>query len=339
MNEASVIGIDIAKSVFQLHGVDKTGHPVLRKQVKRANLMELVANLPQCLIAMEACGGSNHWAREFRKHGHEVRLIAPQFVKPYVKSNKNDANDAEAIAEAATKVNMRFVPIKEAWQQDIQCIHRVRQRLVRTRVTITNELHSLLLEYGVALPRSESQFFKGLALILDPASERLSASTKEVVSILVEEFEEIAAKISICERKLKSVARVNPLCQRLQTIPGVGLMTSTAVVAAAADPKLFKNGRQFSAWLGLVPKQHSSGGKSVLLGISKRGDSYIRSLLIHGGRAVLHAAKKKNDPLSKWLLEKERTRGANKTAVALANKNARVIWALMSSGEEYRAAA
>jgi transposase len=339
MKEISVIGIDLAKEVFQLHGADRQGKPVLKKKISsRAKLLEFVANLQPCLIGMEACSGASFWAREFLKHGHEVKLMAGQFVKPYVKSNKNDAADAEAIAEAVVRPNMRFVPIKHTWQQDLQMLHRIRQRLVRNRTAVINELHGLLLEYGIALPRSKSRILKELALLLAPESEKLSQDAKICFEVLVDELKALEIRVEQCSEKIERFAAAHEVCQRIQKIPGVGVMTSTAVIAAVGDPKLFKNGRQFSAWLGLVPRQSSSGGKSVLLGISKRGDPYIRSLLVHGGRSVLRVAHLKTDRVSQWALRKAGERGQNRAVVAVANKNARIIWSLMSSGKEYQSA-
>jgi transposase len=339
MKEISVLGIDLAKNVFQLHGNDSNGRAVLKKQLKREKLLSFIANIPPCVIAMEACSSANYWAREFQKLGHTAKLIAPQFVKPFVKSNKNDQADAEAIAEAASRPNMRFVPVKQTWQQDIQCIHRIRQRLVRGRVAAINELHGLLMEYGIALPKSEARFFEELASVLAPESEKLSADVKQTFALLLDELNATDERIERLNKKIVLISKTNEICKRLQTIPGVGPKTATAVLASVADATVFKNGRQFSAWLGLVPRQSSSGGKDLLLGISKRGDVYLRCLLVHGARSVIRTADTKKDRLSQWALEKEKTRGTNRAIVAVANKNARIIWSLMKSGETYKSKA
>lgn len=337
MNKITVLGIDLAKDIFQLHGVDQYGKTVLKKQIKRARLTEFVSQLSPCIIGMEACGGANFWAREFGKLGHEIRIVAAQFVRPFVKSNKNDAADAEAIAEAVIRPNMRFVAPKQVWQQDIQTLHRTRQLLVRSRVAVINSIHGLSMEYGVFLPRTEAKMRRELADALSSESERFTVFTKQTLGIFADQLKVIDEKIKDCNLRLEQVSEQNETCKKLLTIPGVGVMTATAAVAAIGDPKNFKNGRQFSAWLGLVPRQCSSGGKNVLLGISKRGDGYLRCLLIHGSRAVLNYAKikAKTDYLNVWALKKEKTRGKNRAIVALANKNARIIWAIMSSGKPY----
>jgi transposase len=338
MNTISVLGIDLAKRVFQLHGVDDRGKAVLKKTVKRQDLLGFIANLPPCLIGMESCGGASFWAREFQRHGHTVKLIAPQFVKPYVKSNKNDAADAEAIAEAVTRPSMRFVAIKQVVHQDIQSLHRIRSRLLQQRTAVINEIHGLLHEYGIILPLFRDKIPLKLAELLEYESGELTQDAKENFQILVDELKSTNERVKACDRKIQKIINKNEVCQRLSEIPGVGPLTATAVVASVPDAKVFKNGRQFAAFLGLVPRQNSSGGKSVLLGISKRGDTYLRTLLVHGGRSVLLHATGKTDHLSLWALNKKETRGHNRAAVALANKRARVIWAMMATGESYKAA-
>jgi transposase len=334
--EISVLGIDLAKSVFQLHGVDLKGKNVLRKRLSRGQLLAFVANLPNCLIGMEACGGAHYWARELRKLGHRVKLISPQFVKPYVKSNKNDAADAEAICEAVTRPHMRFVSIKEVDQQDLQNLHRVRERLVKARTALSNEIRGLLHEYGIVLPQKMGQLRKGLPVALSQSEDRLSALSQEVFRNLQKELQDLDEKISFYDYKIHAVHESHPVCQRLAEIPGVGPLSSTALVAAIGNPQAFKNGRELSAWLGLVPKQHSSGGKDQLLGISKRGDVYLRKLLIHGARATLRWARLKSDARSQWINRLVERRGANRAAVALANKNARIVWVLMARQERYQ---
>jgi transposase len=335
MKEVTVLGIDLAKAVFQIHGNDSRGKALFNRKVSRSKLLEFVANTPPCIIGMEACGGAHHWAREFEKLGHKVHLMAPQFVK----SNKNDKADAEAIAEAVTRPNMRFVSVKRIEQQNIQAIHRVRQSRVKARTALINECHGLLLEYGVVLKRASKAFFQDLAELVGPESEALTADMKELVAGMIEELHQLDAYITKADAKLRQIAHQNEDCRRIYEIPGIGVITATAIIAAVPDPKTFKNGREFSAWLGLVPRQNSSGGRNVLLGISKRGDSYLRTLLVHGGRSVIRLADQRTDRLSRWAAEKQRTRGTNRAIVAVANKNARIIWAVLAKKEEYRHAA
>jgi len=334
--EISVLGIDLAKSVFQLHGVNVKGKMVFKKRLSRNQLLTFVSNLPVCLIGMEACGGAHYWAREFRKLGHEVKLVSPQFVKPYVKSNKNDAADAEAICEAVTRPHMRFVSIKEVEQQDLQNIHRVRERLVKARTALVNEIRGLLQEYGIVLPKKIEELRKGLPGVLSHSEDRLSPLSLEVFYHLQKEFRDLDEKISFYDEKIQAIHKSHPICQRLAEIPGVGPLSSTALIASVGNPQAFRNGRELSAWLGLVPRQHSSGGKNQLLGISKRGDVYLRKLMIHGARSTLRWAKMKSDPRSQWVNQLVERRGMNRAAVALANKNARIVWALMARQEKYK---
>lgn len=332
----NVLGIDLAKSVFQLHGVDKNHHAVLRKKLSRTQLPIFIVTLPPCLIVMESCIGAHAWARKFQKFGHQVKLIAPEFVRPFVKSNKNDAADAEAIVEAAIRPNMRFVSINTVDQQDIQVIHRVRERLVRQKVALMNQIRGLILEYGIAFPKGKSSLEKNLPALISSEQNELTAMSKVLFTELLGELRLIQKKLAEYDRKIEAIHKAHPVCQRLATIPGVGPLTATALVASIGDPKLFKNGRQLSAYMGLVPRQHSTGGKDRLLGISKRGDSYIRKLLIHGARTVIQWVGEKEDPKSVWLRKLIERRGINRATVALANKNARVIWVLMAREENYR---
>lgn len=335
------IGIDLAKSVFQLHGVNDLGRCVLRKKLSRGQLLSFVAQLSPCLIGMEACSGASFWAREFQKLGHQVRLIAPQFVKPFVKSNKNDAADAEAICEALLRPNMRFVTPKSIGQQDVQSLHRVRSRLVAARTALSNELRGLLSEYGVVLPQGIAQLRKNLASVLETAQqqERVTLVGRLLFESMLVEIRELDQKIAEMDQKVETAHCSSEACQRLAEIPGVGKLTATAVVAAVGDAGSFKNGREFSAWIGLVPKQHSSGGKERLLGISKRGDVYLRTLLIHGARASIRFLDRQAESSRKqWLQKLIERRGKNRAVVALANKNARQIWVLLARNEEYRAA-
>lgn len=333
----TTLGIDLAKNVFQLHGVNRHGKTVLAKKVTRAKLRETVANLPPCLIGMEACASSHYWGRELEKLGHAVRLIAPQFVKPYVKSNKNDAADAEAICEAVARPHMRFVPAKTVEQQDIQAVHRIRERRVKECTALLNQIRGLLAEYGVVIPLKRNAVRQAGPRILEDADNGLTALAREFVADLYEELRALGHAVGAYDAKIERLFKANPVCRRLAQVEGVGPVTATALVAAG-DPKAFQNGRQMSAWLGLVPRQYGSGGKNVLAGISKRGDTYLRTLLIHGVRAAVAAAKRKSDARSRWINAIAERRGANVAAVALANKNARVLWALMARGEEYRRA-
>ena len=338
MRPISIAGIDLAKSIFHIHGTDEKGKMLLKKKLSRAQLKEFMVQLKPCLIGLEACGGAHYWARVFQKMGHEVKLISPQFVKPYVKSNKNDYADAEAIAEAVSRPNMRFVPIKQTSHQDIQCVHRIRQRLIRNRTALSNEIRGLLHEYGIVISKGIGKLKKEMPLILEDASHELSPMVRGLFLGLVDELKGIENQVKIYDQKIQQIFKDNEVCQRLQKIEGVGPITATAVLAAVSNPQAFKNGREFSAWLGLVPRQHSTGGKPTLLGISKRGDGYLRTLLIHGARSVVKCAALHGDARSKWILQKQKTRGFNRTCVALANKNGRIIWALLRYGQEYRSA-
>jgi len=288
------------------------------------------------VIAMEACGGANYWGREFEKLGHEVKLIAPQLVKPFVKTNKNDFNDAEAICEAASRPSMRFVALKTQEQQDIQALHRVRERAVKNRTAIVNMIRGFLLENGIAIALGVSSVRKHVPEHLEGLA--LSERMKRVIRRLYEELGEWDKKISEYDLELKQIVGQNEICRRLQKLEGIGPITATALYAALSQAKPLKNGRCFAASLGLVPRQHSSGGKPRLLGISKRGDSYLRSLLVHGARSAIITARKKSDRKSRWVTEKVKTRGHNRACVALANKNARIVWALMTKGVEYKQA-
>lgn len=338
VGELKVLGIDLAKQSFQLHGVDEHGHVVLRKKLSRSQLRAFVANLPPCLIGLEACGGAHYWVRELTKLGHAVRMIAPQFVKPYVKSNKNDAVDAEAICEAVQRPSMRFVPSKSIEQQDMQSLHRIRSQLVVRRTAQANQVRGLLLEYGLIIPVGINHVRKVLPSILEDADNALSGLFRELLNELYEELVHLDKRIQTLEQKLMTLSVNNEDCKRLLTIPGIGLLTATALIAAIADISVFKNGRELAAWLGLVPKQHSTGGKQTLLGISKRGDSYLRTLLIHGGRSVVRVAHKHQDKRNRWIGDIKQRRGENISNVAVANKNARIVWALLTRKENYKAA-
>ena len=334
--QVTTMGIDLAKQVFQVHGVDTHGAVVLKKRLTRSALHTFMANLPPCRVGMEVCGGANYWSRRFRAYGHDVRLMSPQFVKPYVKSNKNDCNDAEAICEAVSRPTMRFVVPKTVAQQDLQGLHRIRQRLVQSRTALINQTRGLLAEYGITVPQQVAQLRRRLPIVLDDPTNELTPLGRELFADLARELASLNERIRQVEARIKHLFAENEVCQRLAQVEGVGPLIATAVVASVSDPRAFKNGRQLAAWLGLVPRQRSSGNTQRLLGISKRGDRYLRTLLIHGARSVVARAPAKTDTRSRWIVEIQRRRGTNRTCVAVANKNARILWALMAKGERYR---
>lgn len=329
------IGIDLAKQVFQVHGVDAPGDKVLKRRLRRAQVLEYFANLSPCLIGMEACGSAHYWARKLTALGHEVRLIAPQFVKPYVKSNKNDANDAEAICEAVGRPNMRFVQIKSVAQQDIQALHRVRSELVRHRTAKVNQIRGLLGEYGIVLAQGVTQVRRALPVLIEDVDGVLSADFGLLLSGLREDLVHLDGRVADMDRQIDTLARTDADARRLLTLRGVGPVTATALIASLGDAGQFARGRDASAWVGLVPGQHSSGGKDRLLGISKRGNAYLRTLLIHGARSVVKNAHRKDDRLSVWIQSLCARRNKNVAAVALANKTMRMAWALMVRGGHY----
>ncbi len=329
------IGLDLAKHVFQVHGVDARGKVMLRKTLRRDAVARFFANLPDCLVGMEASNGAHYWARVLTDLGHEVRLISPHFVKPYVKSNKNDRNDAEAICEAIGRPSMRFVPPKSSEQLAIQAVHRIRQRLVTSRSRLANQIRGLLAEHGIVIARDISRLRRALADIAGSTDDGLNEMIRTLVHDAREELADLDQRIAAYDRRVCELHRSSERCQRIGKIEGIGPVTATALVAAVGDRTCFKNGRQFAAWLGLVPKQQSSGGRTRLLGISKRGDRYLRTLLIHGARAALGKAGNKQDPRSLWLNKMRERRHPNVAAVALANKNARIVWAMLTNDEIY----
>ncbi|MGB4499426.1 MAG: IS110 family transposase [Methylococcaceae bacterium] len=330
------IGIDLAKQVFQLHGVDYNEKVVLKKQLTRTKMLTYFQSLRPCLIGMEACGSAHYWARELQKLGHTVKLMAPQFVKPYVKSNKNDANDAEAICEAVSRPNMRFVTIKTVAQQDVQAVHRIRSELVKQRTAKGNQIRGLLAEYGVVINKRIDVLRNALPSILEDAENGLSFDFRILLEELRADLIALDERVSTLTEKINVLAKSDEDAQRLQKIPGVGPITATAIISAVGDGKQFKCGRDLAAWFGLTPKQNSSGGKERLLGISKRGDAYLRTLLIHGARAVLRVSETKTDSLNCWLQNLCNRRNKNIAAVALANKNARIIWAILTKKTNYQ---
>jgi transposase len=329
------IGLDLAKQVFQVHGVDFQEKVVIRKQLRRNQVLSYFSKLSPCLIGMEACGSAHHWGRELQKLGHTVKLMAPQFVKPYVKGNKNDANDAEAICEAVSRPTMRFVAIKTIEQQDIQSVHRIRTILIQQRTAKVNHIRGLLAEYGIVVERRIEKLRKTLPLVLEDAENGLTFDFRVLLQELQQDLTALDNRVGELDKKIQLLASNNTSAKRLQQIPGIGPITATALVCAIGNGKQFKRGRDLAAWLGLTPRQHSSGGKECLLGISKRGDTYLRTLLIHGARSVLKVSDKKDDPRSRWIQNLCSRRNKNIAAVALANKNARIVWALLTKETDF----
>jgi transposase len=332
------VGVDLAKNVFQMHGVDRDEKPVWRRKLSRAEWLKVLLDQiePGCEIGLEACGSSHHWARLLRAKGFTVKLIAPQFVKPYVKSNKNDANDAEAICEAMSRPNMRFVSVKSVEQQDIQAVHRVRFELSKQRKAKANQIRGLVAEYGLVAPKELVQLRMAIPDWLENAENGLTGRFRRLLNGLWHDLLSLDQRVTELDGEIAQIANTDPVAQRLQQLRGVGPMIATALVATAGDVKHFANGRQMAASLGLTPRQNSSGGKERLLGISKRGDVYLRTLLIHGARSALRTAKGKEDRLSQWVSRIAHKRHPNIAAVALANKMARIAWAMMKNGTDYQ---
>lgn len=330
----STIGIDLAKEVFQLHAVDQAGKTIYKKKMRRAEMILHLSNLPSCLIGMEACASSHYWARKLSQMGHTVKLMAPQFVKPYVKSNKNDAADAEAICEAVTRPNMRFVSIKDVEQQTILSIHRVRQLLVTERTAQVNQIRGLLAEFGIVMPKGIGHLAKRIPDILEDAENDLTNGMRDLILCCFERMKRISKEIDQKELLIRQWHKQNSLSTKLEKIPGIGPLTASVFVATIGNALEFKSGRELSAYIGLVPRQHSSGGKQNLLGISKRGDIYLRTLLIHGARSVIRYADTSPNA-SPWLKSIIDRRNKNIATVALANKNVRTIWALLTKGGDF----
>lgn len=333
------VGVDLAKLVFQVHGVNRAEKVQQRKQLRRSQMLDYFGKLEPCLIGMEACSSAHYWARELSKFGHDVRLMAPQFVKPYVKSGKNDANDAEAICEAVGRPSMRFVAIKTVEQQVIQAEHRIRSRLVKSRTALTNEIRGFLAEFGVIVAKSLGPLRRALPELLEDAENGLPGDFRVLLMGLSEELRALDERIAAFDARIAQVAREDDRIKRLREIEGIGPITASALVAAVGDATQFNSGRDMAACFGLTPRQHSSGGKNRLGRISKRGDKYIRMLLVHGARAALKAAQNKEDGRSRWVKNLAGRRNKNIATVALANKNARIAWSILSRGESYRKAA
>jgi transposase len=332
----TTVGIDLAKNIFQVHGVNEHGKPVLTKQLKRYQMTAFFANLPACLIGMEACASAHFWARKLQALGHTVRLMAPQFVKPYVKTNKNDVADAEAICEAVARPNMRFVPVKNVDQQAVLALHRARQGFVRARTAQANQIRGLLGEFGLVIPRGITSIAQYVPQFIEDASNELPGTFRLLMQRLMDHLKELERQVNEIETQIKAWHHANDASRRLAEIPGIGPITASALTASIGDGKCFSNARQLAAWLGLVPRQHSSGGKPTLLGISKHGDTYLRTLMVHGARAVVRYLANKDDPFSGWLRRLLTRRHKNIAVVAVANRNARIVWALLTRGSAFR---
>ena len=326
MGNVTTVGIDLAKNVFSLHGVDASGAVALRKTVSRARLMDAVAQLPVCLIGLEACSGAHEWARRFQALGHTVKLMAPRFVAPYRKNGKNDGHDAEAICEAVSRPSMRFVPIKTLEQQAVLCLHRVRQGFIEERTATINRLRGLLAEFGCVLPQKAAEVRRRATEWLEQLPPRAACAIRD----LREHLRVLDERVKEYERSIEAHARDHDGAKLAQQRLGIGPMSASAIVASVGDVREFKNGRQFSAWLGLVPRQHSTGGKQRLGHITGRGDPYLRTLLVMGARSVLQRASSQSDPLSRWALAVRLRRGYHRACIAVAAKNARVVWAMLN---------
>lgn len=340
MSNVTSLAIDLAKNVLQLHGTDVKGKAILKKKISRVKLLEFMTNLPPCNVFMEACGSSNYWGRKFKNLGHKVKLIHPKHVKPYVKRNKNDVNDAAGIAAAARDPDMRFCNVKTEDHQDMQSVHRIRSLLIHQRTALVNQIRGLLAEYGVIAAKDITNMRKMLVDVLGNNPNNMSALMLTCITELKTTLEEFDKKIDFYDSKIEALFESNDTCRRLEKIPGIGILSATILASVLGNGSSFKNGRHFSAFLGLVPRQHSSGGKEVLLGISKGGDTYIRTLLIQGAKAVLRWIDKKevlkNDKLRTWLKNLKARTHSNIAAVALANKIARISWAVVSENTGYR---
>lgn len=334
--EPHTIGIDLGKTVFHLVGLNRSGEVVVRKKFSRRQLLQFTANLHVDLIGMEACGGAHFLGRALRGQGHEVRLMPAQYVKPYVKTNKNDYIDAEAIAEAVARPTMRFVPIKTDEQLDMQSLHRVRERWVMRRTAIINQIRGLLLERGITLRKGRRHVDGALPCVLEDADSKLSGALRVLLAQLKLELDQMAIRIDEADAVLNKTAHENEACQRLVAIPGIGPITATALIAAIGNGAAFRKGREFAAWMGVVPREYSTGGKQKLLGISKHGNAYLRRLFIQGARAVLQHRTKQAPGLSEWLAKLASRTHHNVVAVALANKLARIAWAVLAKEERYQ---
>ena len=331
------VGVDLAKTVFQVHGVNRAGRCVWKRQLRRSNWLQVLTETlePGCEIGMEACGGSHHWARELSSRGFVVKLVSPQFVKPFVKSQKNDANDAEAVCEAISRPSMRYVPIKTAEQQDLQAMHRIRDTLMRHRKAKANQIRGLVAEYGIVAPKTIVPLRKAIPDWLEDAENGLSDNFRALLFGLWEDFQQLEQRLKDVDQRINAVSNSNADAKRLKQLRGVGPLVSTALVAQFGDGRQFTRGRQASASIGVTPRHTGTGGKNRIYGITKRGDPYLRSILIHGARAVVSQAKRRDDALSRWVTDLADRTHTNVAAVALANKTARMAWAMLRYGTDY----
>ena len=330
------VGIDLGKTIFHVVALSAAGKVLLRKKFTQKQLITFTANMQSSLIGMEACSGAHFLGRILQEQGHDVKLIPAQFVKPFVKSNKNDFLDAEAIAEAVDRQNMRFVPIKTDDQLDLQALHRVRDRLVARRTSVINQLRAFLLERGMVFAKTPFKLKQAMSEILENAEANLTPRMRNLVSLLWSEWKDLEQQIVAMNVEVEKIASSDPACQRLMQIPGIGPLVATAIVAAIGNGAAFRKGREFASWMGLVPRQHSTGGKARLFGISKRGNSYLRKLLVHGARSAVLRVKRERAPFGAWLDALELRAPINVVITAAANKLARIAWAVLSSGKEYR---
>jgi transposase len=335
--KVTTIGLDLAKNVFHVVGLNRRNKEVLRKRLKRSDVLPFFHKLEAMDVAMEACSGAHYWGRELEKQGHRAKLIPPRAVKPYVQGNKNDYNDALAIAEASKRPKLRLVKVKTVAEQDRQALHRLKEGATEQRTKLCNQIRGLLREYGILPPLRVSGLMQSIPRILEDAENGLGDDFRSSLSEVYQQLMEVSEHIEAYQMRIVAGARASDVEKRLQTIPGFGPMVSSAYHAAIGDGLAFRRGRDVSSYLGIVPRQHSSGGKTVLLGISKRGNRYVRSLLVHGARAVMRVAPRKKDRLSQWVTRLAIRRGKNKATVALANKLARIGWVLISKGGVYEA--
>ena len=336
MGHVITVGLDIAKHVFQVHGVDDQGMVVIRRKVRRSELMNLFRSLKPCVVGIEACATAHHWGRELQSMGHQVRLMPPTYVKPYVKRQKNDMADAEAICEAVTRPTMRFVPVKTKEQQAVLMVHRSRELLIRQRTMLINALRGHLAEFGLVMRQGRAGVTSLIAMLEDQSNDMVDRMAREALLPLVAQFHDIQSRIAGLDRRILSWHRSNAVSRRLETIPGVGPITASAIVATITDPSLFRSGRQLAAWLGLVPRQNSSGGKDRLGHITKKGDGYIRRLLVIGAHAVLRFVRSGKSVSNQWAAELVSRKPYKVAATALANKMARIVWALLTREEEFK---